>query len=407
MRRAIVLIGLYSLGFTVIFLSRTTGSKEFSSSGSASELLCCYSGVVKDGESLYLLFNRLGFPQKVWATISRELKGKLEFNRIKPGEEFVLKVSKDWDIVYFEHKRSEWESIKLTKDLNGGFEAKKDTVVFTKILRCYRGRIETTLWDAMVSDSVPMGLIDNMIRVFAYNIDFATEPRVGDEFAILYVEERYNGRLVRGGDIIMAEYKGKFGTYRAYKFEFPGSKYSYYDENGRSLRRSLLRTPVSFTRISSRFSRSRLHPILGIRRPHLGVDYAAPSGTPVIAAGTGVVTFAGWNEGYGNFVSIDHGGGLVTTYGHLSRFAYGIRKGIRVKEGQVIGYVGATGLATGPHLDYRILRNGKFVDPLRLTAVPGAPIPQSLLESFRKTQKKYLNLLESLAKKDEKIENFD
>ncbi|MGB9561465.1 MAG: peptidoglycan DD-metalloendopeptidase family protein, partial [bacterium] len=308
MRRGIIVLALFFAGLGFLQIKQSS-IKKLPTPGDSNELFCCYSGVVREGESLYLSFSRLGIPQKIWATVFEKVKGIIEFNRIKPGEEYLLKVSKNGELVYYEHRRSEWETVKIERDSIGIFFICRDTVVFTKVIRCYSGRIKTTLWDAMVSDSIPPGLIDNLIRVFAYNIDFATETRLGDEFSVLYEEDRYDGKAARVGSILAAQYKGKFGTYRAYKYQLPGAGQLYYDEQGRSLKRALLRTPVAFVRISSRFSYSRLHPILGIRRPHLGVDYAAPFGTPVIAAGSGVVTYAGWNGGFGNFVSIQHTGG--------------------------------------------------------------------------------------------------
>jgi len=402
-KRSIIILVLFFSGLVGLFVKSRDKLRvtEEHTNNSPINLLCFFSGVIEDGESLYLSFKRIGVPDRIWAKLIEAMRGKVDFRRIHPGEEYKLAVSKDGSIVSFEHRCSPWECLRIYRDSLGVMHTVRDTVPFTRIIRSYSGVIRTTLWDAMVSDSIPLGLIDNLIRVFAYDIDFATETRSGDEFSVLYEEERFNGKIARVGDILAAEYRGKFGTYHAYKFEIPNTKsYYYYDDKGRSLKRSLLRTPVAFKRISSRFSYSRLHPILGIRRPHLGVDYAAPTGTPVIAAGDGVIEFAGWNGGFGNFISINHGHGLITTYGHLAGFARGIKKGMRVREGQVIGYVGATGLATGPHLDYRIQRGGKFVDPLKLTSIPGPPLPAQYLSRFQAQKRAYLNLMGALAYKN-------
>ena len=191
-----------------------------------------------------------------------------------------------------------------------------------------------------------------------------------------------NDEFKKYGDILSAEFVNNGQTYHAYRFEHDG-KAEYYGDNGKSLRRAFLKAPLSFRRISSRFSKKRFHPILKIFRPHLGVDYAASTGTPVSSVGDGTVIFAGYKGQNGNLVAIKHPNGFKTYYGHLSRIPRGIKKGGKVRQGQIIGYVGATGLATGPHLDYRIKKHNTFVNPLTLNMPRGSSIPKAEMSDFK------------------------
>ncbi|HDH50186.1 MAG TPA: M23 family metallopeptidase, partial [Nitrospirae bacterium] len=219
--------------------------------------------------------------------------------------------------------------------------------------------------------------------IYAWDIDFLTDIRNGDTVKIM-VEELWSGEVFRGfGNILAAEFLNNGQMHYAFRFEHDGYA-DYYDDNGRSLRKTLLKSPLKFTHISSHFSRKRFHPILRIYRPHLGVDYAAPAGTPVSAAGGGTVLFAGYKGQNGKMVKIRHSGGFETYYGHLSRIPKRVRKGRKISQGDIIGYVGSTGLATGPHLDYRIRQNGKFVNPLKIRLPRGKAVPKSLMAEFKK-----------------------
>jgi murein DD-endopeptidase MepM/ murein hydrolase activator NlpD len=234
------------------------------------------------------------------------------------------------------------------------------------------GAIEQSLFQAIEQQGEDDQLALDLADIFAWDVDFNTEIRTGDCFRVA-VEKRYlDGEFVRYGRILAAEFVRGDRVLRALSHE-GASGPGYYDPAGRPLRKEFLRSPLRFTRISSRFSRSRLHPILQVRRPHLGVDYAAPTGTPVGAAADGVVAFSGWLGAYGRAIRLRHANGYETLYGHLSRVD--VRRGQRVAQGQRIGAVGRTGLATGPHLDYRMMRNGRFVDPLRTQSPPAAPLP--------------------------------
>jgi len=208
------------------------------------------------------------------------------------------------------------------------------------------------------------------------------------------VEKFYrDDQFIQYGTILAATYDTPSQEFRGFYFKGPRGQVGYYDEKGRSLEKSFLRSPLKFTRITSGYSRRRRHPILGGYHPHLAIDYAAPTGTPIRTVGDGKVVFCGRNRGYGKQVTIRHGNGYTTYYGHLSRYARGIRKGKRVKQKQVIGYVGSTGLVTGPHLDYRISKNGKFLDPLKMKSPPISSLRGDHLEVFRAERDHLASLL--------------
>jgi murein DD-endopeptidase MepM/ murein hydrolase activator NlpD len=200
----------------------------------------------------------------------------------------------------------------------------------------------------------------------------------------LYDQRFRNGKLVGNGRIVAAHFHNGSALHQAYYYQAPGKKPDYYDEKGNSLRKVFLKSPLRYSRISSGFSKRRLHPILKIYRPHPGVDYAAPTGTPVVAVGDGRVISRRWKNGYGRFIAIRHNSRYVTTYGHLYRYASKIEVGSNVKQGQVIGYVGASGLATGPHLDFRMKKDGRFVNPLKNRLPAAQPVPPNYLSDFMK-----------------------
>jgi murein DD-endopeptidase MepM/ murein hydrolase activator NlpD len=221
----------------------------------------------------------------------------------------------------------------------------------------------------------------NLSDIFAWDIDFTTALRKGDTFRIL-VEGLYrDGEFKKYGSILAAEFVNDGALSRAYRFEVDG-RADYYDAEGRSLRKAFLKAPLSFRRISSGFSKSRLHPVLKIRRAHNGTDYVAPKGTPVSAIGNGQVLAAGHQGGYGKLVVIHHSNGYKTFYGHLSGIAKGVRKGAGVAQGQLIGTVGSTGISTGPHLHFEMRVNDRPVNPRKVEIPAGQPVPEALLSSF-------------------------
>jgi murein DD-endopeptidase MepM/ murein hydrolase activator NlpD len=230
-----------------------------------------------------------------------------------------------------------------------------------------RGIIDQTFYGSARREGIPDAVISEMADVLGYRLDFSSDVRLGDRFRVLY-EERTgeDGRLLKPGRVLAADFMGRSQSAAAFLYEDANGETTYVDEEGHALDRALLRYPVEFTRITSTFSKSRFHPILKKRRPHLGVDFAAPAGTPVRSIGAGVVTWAAWKGGLGRHVEVDHGGGLVSAYSHLKGIDRAIHTGAKVKRGQRLGWVGQSGLATGPHLHFAIFENGHYTNPLKM-----------------------------------------
>jgi len=243
-------------------------------------------------------------------------------------------------------------------------------------------KVANSLWESAINAGFAPELVDRLADIFAWDIDFNVELRPNDEFSTIYeVTTLENGEAVSYGRILAALGKVNGRDYWAILCRC-GKTEGYYNLDGKSLKKAFLRSPLRFTRISSRFTYHRLHPIFRIMRPHLGVDYAAPQGTPVWAIGDGTVVYAGWKGGNGRFIEIRHFSGYSTTYGHLSSIARGVKTGAHVKQGQTIGYVGATGIATGPHLDFRMKKNGKPINPLSQPNVKMPPLSVECLPPF-------------------------
>jgi murein DD-endopeptidase MepM/ murein hydrolase activator NlpD len=270
-----------------------------------------------------------------------------------------------------------------------GYKAEMKPFEFETHQEMISGRIRGSLFQTMNELAEGDQLALDMAETFSYDIDFNKELRSGDHFRLAVEKHYQDGKFVKYGKILAAEFSNKGKAYSAFYFTDSEGRSGYYDAQGRSLQRPLLKSPIKLSRISATFSRRRFHPLLGVFRPHLGVDYAASVGTPVYAAGSGRVEFAGWKSGFGKFIQVNHGSEYSTMYGHLSRFALGIRKGAVVKQGQAIGYVGATGLATGPHLDYRITRRGVFVNPLSIKFQPSVPLRPEYLMAFEADKQRW------------------
>ncbi|MBL1352939.1 MAG: M23 family metallopeptidase [Zetaproteobacteria bacterium] len=259
---------------------------------------------------------------------------------------------------------------------------------------------EVTIQDSLFLDASRTGIdsrtIMNLIDMFAWDIDFARELRRGDHFRILYnSDENSEGKQI-GSTILAAEFVNQGRVYSAMRYTLVDGKTHYYSFDGHSLRKTYLKAPVKFSRISSRFTTARKHPILGYTRAHKGVDYAAPSGTPIHAIGDGRITFAGWNRGYGRLVKIRHTNrNHSTRYGHMSKFGRGIHRGVWVKQGQIIGYVGMSGLATGPHLHFEFRVRGRAINPLSVKHTPAKPVPKSDIRAFKKAVKNMKQTMEN------------
>lgn len=256
--------------------------------------------------------------------------------------------------------------------------------------------INTSLWNDVQKAGIPALMALKLSDVYDCTIDFFG-LQAGDSFEVMYDELSHNGEYMGLGKIYYAEFMHAGKQYNAIRFDAGENSSQYWNEKGESMKKAFLKAPLNFTRISSRFTYARKHPVLRIVRPHTGVDYAAPSGTPVVALGDGVVTFRGWSGGGGNTIKIKHPGNYVTSYMHLKGYAKGISVGSRVSRGQLIGYVGSTGVSTGPHLDFRVYKNGKAIDPLKMESPSVEPVSKEDMPAFQAQMQQYRYQLDSLS----------
>lgn len=338
------------------------------------------SGIVKKGETLFDIFKRyrLGIEELF---ILKEASANIHrLRNIYPGQPYKIIIDDNKRVNSFIYWINDDSVLKICRT-ESGFCAEKKAVEYEKRILHLGGVIKDNLISSMGTGREGLALALQLSDIFAWDIDFTTDLRNGDTFKIVVEGFYLNEELKKYGDILSAEISNRGETYRAYRFELNG-KADYYDPEGKSLRKAFLKAPLSFRRVSSGFSINRFHPVLKIYRPHYGIDYAAPMGIPVSVIGDGMVVFAGKKGQYGNLVIIKHPNGYKTYYGHLSRFGSGIKKRIKVKQGQVIGYVGSTGLATGPHLHYEMRIKDKPVNPFSAKPHPGAYIPKRLMAEF-------------------------
>jgi murein DD-endopeptidase MepM/ murein hydrolase activator NlpD len=338
------------------------------------------SGIVEKGQTLYEIFKRHGLDPGELFRVKEALAGVHSIREIRPGQPYEIHVDPEKRLSTFLYWVNEDSLVRVTRG-EAGYQAEKLNLEYERKLLCLEGAIEDNLIASMGGGQQNLLLALSLSDVYAWDIDFTTALRKGDTFRLL-VEGLYrDGEFRKYGNILAAEFVNDGVLYRAYRFEIDG-RADYYDATGRSLRKAFLKAPLSFRRISSGFSKSRLHPVLKIRRAHNGTDYVAPKGTPVSAMANGQVLAAGHQGGYGKLIVLRHPNGYKTFYGHLSGFAKGVRKGASVTQGQLIGYVGSTGISTGPHLHFEMRVNDRPVNPRRVETPAGQPVPETLLASF-------------------------
>jgi murein DD-endopeptidase MepM/ murein hydrolase activator NlpD len=337
--------------------------------------------VVGRNDTLDAIFRRMSLNKSDLAAI-RALPGiRQSLDFLRPGDAIKLTHS-DGDIKELTRKVSETQTLNVVRQ-SSGFEAKMiDNPVETRV-RIATATIDSSLFQAAGAADISDMVALKLANVFAWDIDFVLDIREGDRFTAVYEQIYQEGKYLRDGEVLAAEFVNNGKIYRAVRFVSESGNAGYYTPDGLAMRKAFLRAPLDFTRVSSAFNPHRQHPILNTIRGHMGTDYAAPTGTPVHAAGDGRVSFAGWRGGYGNALILTHGSNVSTLYGHMSRFARNVRVGTRVQQGEVIGYVGMTGLATGPHLHYEYLTNGVHRNP-QTVKLPGAePLHAEALRKFR------------------------
>jgi murein DD-endopeptidase MepM/ murein hydrolase activator NlpD len=339
--------------------------------------------VVGRNDTLDAIFRRMALDKADLAAI-RQLPGiRQSLDFLKPGDAIKL-THADGEIKELSRKVSETQTLKVVRE-DAGFAAKMiDNPVETRV-RTATATIDSSLFQAAEAADISDTVALKLANVFAWDIDFVLDIREGDRFTAVYQQIYQNGKYLRDGELLAAEFVNAGKVYRAVRYATEGGSVSYYTPDGLPMRKAFLRAPVEFTRVSSVFNPHRMHPILNTIRGHMGTDYAAPTGTPVHAAGDGRVSFAGRRGGYGNAIVLAHSNSVSTLYGHMSRFARNLRLGAHVQQGEIIGYVGMTGLATGPHLHYEYLVNGVHKNP-QTVQLPGAePLRAAALERFRGT----------------------
>ena len=319
--------------------------------------------IVAKGDTLSTLFEKVGLPATSVHEILASDKQAKQFSQLKRGQKLEFELSPDGQLTNLHSKLNDVESISLTRN-DKGYTFNRITAKPTVRSAYVHGVINSSLSQSAARAGLSHSLTMDMASVFGYDVDFAQDIRQGDEFDVIYEQKVVNGKAVGNGPILSARFTNRGKTYTAVRYTNKQGNSSYYTADGNSMRKAFIRTPVDFARISSKFSMGRKHPILNKIRAHKGVDYAAPRGTPIKAAGDGKVLLAGRRGGYGNTVVLQHGNTYTTLYGHMQGFAKGVKTGGTVKQGQVIGYIGTTGLSTGPHLHYEFQVNGVHVDPL-------------------------------------------
>ena len=338
---------------------------------------------VQRNDTMDQIFRRMQLSLTDLANI-RALDGaRAALDRLRPGDELTFARRGD-ELVGIERPLSLSQTLKVQRGEDNGFTASVEEVPLTRHVITTGGAIDSSLFAAGTAAGLRDITTMALAEVFRWDVDFVLDLRQGDSFRLVYEQLEREGRIVADGEILAAEFINEGRRFRAVRYVNAEGKADFYTPEGTSLRKAFLKAPVQFSRISSVFNPSRRHPVLNRIRAHRGVDYAAPTGTPVKAAGAGRIQFRGVKGGFGNVVEVEHSGRVVTRYGHLSRFAKGVGQGSKVEQGQVIGYVGSTGLATGPHLHFEYIERGVYVDPQKAIrrAQPGPPVPAAERDRF-------------------------
>ena len=352
--------------------------------------------VVGRNDTMDAIFRRMALDKSDLAAI-RNLPGiRQSLDFLKPGDAIKVTHTHDGEIRELSRKVSETETLTVVRE-DAGFAAKMvSNPVETRVCTAVAS-IDSSLFQAAAAADISDGVALKLASVFAWDIDFVLDIRAGDRFTVTYEKIYQDGKYLHDGEVLAAEFINSGKVFRAVRFAADGNSASYYTPDGKPMRKAFLRAPVDFTRVSSVFDANRMHPILNRIRGHMGTDYAAPTGTPIHAAGDGRVSFEGTRGGYGNAVMLLHSNSVSTLYGHMSRFARNIHLGSHVNQGDVIGYVGMTGLATGPHLHYEYLMNGVHMNP-QTVRLPGAePLRADALSRFQSTTAPWLSSLANSA----------
>jgi murein DD-endopeptidase MepM/ murein hydrolase activator NlpD len=337
---------------------------------------------VRRGDTVGSVLARVGVDDAAGENFLRSDARARPFYQLRPGKALRVKIDADGRMLALRYLTQSGELLAVDR-IGDGFFAQSTRPNAAVSLELRANEIRGSLFGAADAVALPDAVTMQLADIFSGDIDFLHDLRRGDRFSVLYEMRSVDGEAVGSGRIVAAEFVNKGVSYRAFLWPSADGTEEYYGEGGKSLKKAFLRSPVAFTRVTSGFSLARFHPFLQAWRAHKGVDFAAPSGTPVQAAGAGKVVFAGQQGGYGNVVMLQHGGAYTTVYAHLSRFAPGMKPGARVSQGEVIGYVGMTGWATGPHLHYEFRVDNVQKNPLTIALPNPQPLPAGQKAAFQ------------------------
>lgn len=349
-------------------------------------------GVIQPGDTVSSLMGNYLSPKELH-DLSLKCQEVHPLSRISAGQSFKLSLQ-EGKFKSFSYDIDDNDKLVIRLG-NQGFSVSREPIEYLVEKAVVHGTITSSLFQAVIDIRESEALAIQLADIFAWDIDFFHDIRKGDSFTAV-VEKRFrNGQPASNGRLLAASFTVQGKTHQAFHFQDGKHLPDYYDPDGRSLRKAFLKAPLSFSRISSGYNMKRRHPITKRIKEHPAIDYAAPTGTPVKTVGNGIVTFASYRKYNGNYVKIKHPGGWMTMYNHLSRFGKKIRPGTKVTQGQVIGYVGSTGLSTGPHLDFRLYKNGKPVNPLTIKSPPARPISTANIAEFRIITAELMALMEN------------
>lgn len=348
---------------------------------------------VKSGDSLSTIFSRLGLNYQTVSDVIAVGDQAAPLKNLRPGDQLNVEMTPDNQLLAINYQLAPNKTLSIRRDANDQFTADKIVLPMETRLATAEGVIDSSLYQSAIESGLSANMVMELADIFGWKINFLKDIQNGDHFRIVYEEKYVNGKHVDTGAVVAAEFVNNGKTYQAVRYTAPNGKTGYYEPNGASLARGFLRYPVAFSRISSKFNMHRMHPLYHKIRAHKGVDFAAPTGTPIHAAGRGKIEFIGWQHGYGKVIKIKHDGGFETVYGHMSRFNNQLKRGSSVDMGETIGYVGMTGAATGPHLHYEFHVKGVYTDPLVAKLPEANPIPSKYRQDFLAQTQTALDLM--------------
>ncbi len=371
-----------------IIVTATVGARNETNTGDAE---CRTAVAVKSGDTLSTLLLAQGLTHNDVHDIAAVLKRDADITTLRADSDIIefLRPTTDARVSCVTIIPSPWRRVELTCGADGAWttnvvEIARDTRAVYKSGEILDG---DSFYLAGIRAGIPAGVLVSVYDLLAFEMDFERDVRAGQKFSVLYQENWSNGKKIDNGEILAVEFEALRGNVKMYRFKKSDGKIGYYDENGNGAIKSLKRTPINNARVTSSFSRSRKHPVLGFTRAHKGVDFRAATGTPIPSAGAGRVVVRKYSKSYGNYVKIRHNGSYETLYAHMSRFAKGVNVGTTVRQGQIIGYAGSTGYSTGPHLHYEIIKDGKHVNPLTVKLPAINNLTKSDKENFIKYRK--------------------